>query len=100
MEKRKAHYALPAVKAMVARLGIGTFTATALQGLDRMGLSPADGLTIVLGLQPAMLFKSMTTYADSRVWQDVYHAICPNGKTAYIKITLRPGAAVIQFKEL
>jgi hypothetical protein len=42
MEKRKAHYALPAVKAMVTRLGIGMFTATAWQGLDRMGLSPAD----------------------------------------------------------
>jgi motility quorum-sensing regulator/GCU-specific mRNA interferase toxin len=100
MEKRKAHYSLPEIKASVARLGIGAFTATALQGLGLMGLSPADGLTVVLGLQAEMLFKSMTTYADSRVWQDVYHAICPNGKTAYIKITLRPGTVVIQFKEL
>ena len=100
MEKRKAHYALSAVKAMVAHHGIGAFTATALQGVDRIGLSPADGLSVVLGLQPDMLFKSMTTYADNTVWQDVYHAICPNGKMAYIKITLRPGVAVIQFKEL
>lgn len=65
-----------------------------------MGLYPPDGLAVVLGLQPEMLFKSMTTYADSQVWQDVYHAICPNGKTAYIKITLRPGTVMIQFKEL
>ncbi|MEY2342089.1 type II toxin-antitoxin system MqsR family toxin [Acidithiobacillus sp. IBUN Pt1247-S3] len=100
MEKRKAHYPLPEVKASIARLGIDAFTATALQGLDRMGLSPAEGLAVVLSLQSEMLFKSMTTYADSRVWQDVYHALCPNGKTAYIKITLRPGAVVIQFKEL
>ncbi|WP_312283663.1 type II toxin-antitoxin system MqsR family toxin [Candidatus Igneacidithiobacillus taiwanensis] len=100
MEKRKAHYPLPEVKAAVARLGVGAFTATALRGLDLMGLSLADGLAVVLGLQPETLFKSMTTYADSRVWQDVYHATCPNGKTAYIKITLRPGAVVIQFKEL
>ncbi|GHU30297.1 hypothetical protein AGMMS50256_16950 [Betaproteobacteria bacterium] len=34
-----------------------------------------------------------------RVWQDVYHAPCPNGKTAYIRLTLRDGAVVIQFKE-
>ena len=100
MEKRKAHYSLPEIKASVARLGIGAFTATALQGLGLMGLSPPDGLAVVLGLQPEMLFKSMTTYADSQVWQDVYHAICPNGKTAYINITLRPGTVVIQFKEL
>ena len=53
-----------------------------------------------MGPQPDMLFKSMSTYTDSHVWRDVYPAICPNGKTAYIKITLRPGAMVIQFKEL
>jgi len=34
-----------------------------------------------------------------RVWQDVYHAPCPNGKTAYIKVTIQAGAIVIQFKE-
>ncbi len=46
-----------------------------------------------------MLYKSMTTHADHRVWQDVYHAPCPNGKTAHIKVTLRDGTVVIQFKE-
>jgi len=46
-----------------------------------------------------MLFKSMATHASSQVWQDVYHAPCPNGKTAYIKVTIQSGATVIQFKE-
>ena len=42
----------------------------------------------------------MTTHADSRVWQDVYHAPCPNGKVAYVKLTLTEGGkVVIQFKE-
>jgi motility quorum-sensing regulator/GCU-specific mRNA interferase toxin len=41
----------------------------------------------------------MTTYADHRVWQDVYHADTPVKKQAYIKITLRDMAPVIQFKE-
>lgn len=54
---------------------------------------------MVLGLRRALLFKSMTTHSDSRVWQDVYHAPCPNGKMAYIKVTLRAGSVVIQFKE-
>ena len=44
-------------------------------------------------------YKSMTTYADQRVWQDVYHAATPIRKDAYIKITLRDAAPVIQFKE-
>lgn len=53
----------------------------------------------MLGLDRSMLYKSMTTHADHRVWQDVYHAPCPNGKTAHIKVTLRDGTVVIQFKE-
>ncbi|WP_424255261.1 type II toxin-antitoxin system MqsR family toxin [Desulfoprunum sp.] len=44
-----------------------------------------------------MFYKSMTTIHDATLWQDVYHAPCPNGKTAYIKVTLREGAVVIQF---
>jgi len=55
-----------------------------LRGIDAMGLTEADGLSVVLGLRRDMLFKSMTTNRDSRVWQDVYHAPCPNGKTAYL----------------
>lgn len=41
----------------------------------------------------------MTTHADHKTWQDVYHADTPAGKKAYIKITMRDEAPVIQFKE-
>lgn len=41
----------------------------------------------------------MTSHADHRVWQDVYHAMTPVGKVAYIKITLHGAVPVIQFKE-
>lgn len=99
MEKRKAHYDLQAVKARVALDGVDAFTRTAIRGMDEMGLSEAEGMAVVLGLQRHMLFKSMTTNACSQVWQDVYHAPCPNGKIAYIKVTLQDGAVVIQFKE-
>jgi motility quorum-sensing regulator/GCU-specific mRNA interferase toxin len=64
-----------------------------------MGLDRKATVSVVLSLQRDMLFKSMTTRADHRVWQDVYHAPCPNGKTAYIKVTIQVGAIVIQFKE-
>ncbi|TAN49367.1 MAG: type II toxin-antitoxin system MqsR family toxin [Methylococcaceae bacterium] len=100
MEKRTAHYELNAIKAVVMKSRLAAFTATARQGARRMGLNESETLAVVLGLQPGMLFKSMTTHADHRVWQDVYHAPCANGKTAYIKITLQDGAVVIQFKEL
>nr|WP_262981948.1 type II toxin-antitoxin system MqsR family toxin [Sulfuriferula thiophila] len=45
-----------------------------------MGLSESDGLSIVLGLQQGMLYKSMTTQADSTIWQDVYYAPMPKWK--------------------
>ncbi|EIC30568.1 MULTISPECIES: type II toxin-antitoxin system MqsR family toxin [Methylomicrobium] len=99
MEKRTPHYSLDSIKTQVAALGIRAFTRTAQVGLTQMGLSEAEAVGVVLGLTRGMLYKSMTTHADHRVWQDVYHAPCPNGKTAYIKFTLREGAVVIQFKE-
>jgi len=101
MEKRTAHYNLDTIKAVVANDGIRAFTHTARRGSALMGLSAAQAMEVAMGLTRNMLYKSMTTYANHREWQDVYHAPCPNGRTAYIKFTLRDdGAVVIQFKEL
>jgi motility quorum-sensing regulator/GCU-specific mRNA interferase toxin len=44
--------------------------------------------------------KSMTTHASHKEWQDVYHPQTPNGKTAYVKVTLRDeGSIVIRVKD-
>ena len=64
-----------------------------------MGLTVAEMLTVIASLSRHEFYKSMTAYADHRVWQDVYHAATPARKDAYIKITLRDAAPVIQFKE-
>jgi len=57
---------------------------------------------VVCKLTKQNLYKSMTTYRDHTVWQDVYHAMTPTGIMAYIKLTGytdgRP--PVIQFKRL
>jgi motility quorum-sensing regulator/GCU-specific mRNA interferase toxin len=60
----------------------------------------ADAPGWVLDFHAEQLFKSMATNRDHRVWQDVYHAPCPNGKTAYIKLTIQAGTVVVLFKEL
>lgn len=75
------------------------FTATALFNAAAMGLSEEQVLLVLASLTRAMFYKSMTTHADSSVWQDVYHVPTPNSKIAYIKLTLQQGAVVIQFKE-
>jgi motility quorum-sensing regulator / GCU-specific mRNA interferase toxin len=99
VEKRTPHYDLARVQADVARLGAAAFTKTALDGGRAMGLTSAEMLAVIAVLTRRNFYKSMTTYADHRIWQDVYHAATPARKEAYIKITLREQAPVIQFKE-
>jgi motility quorum-sensing regulator / GCU-specific mRNA interferase toxin len=70
-----------------------------LDGCRAMGLTSTEMLAVIAALTRRDFYKSMTTYADHRVWQDVYHAAPPVRKDAYIKITLRDAAPVIQFKE-
>lgn len=99
MKKRRSHYDLARVQAEVARLGAAAFTKRALDGGRMMGLTSSEMLAVIASLTRRHFYKSMTTYADHRVWQDVYHAATPVRKDAYIKVTLRDGAPVIQFKE-
>lgn len=99
MEKRTPHYNLVLVQGEVVRLGAAAFTKTALDGGRLMGLTTVEMLLVVASLSRRNFYKAMTSFADHRVWQDVYHAPTPVRKDAYIKITLRDGAPVIQFKE-
>jgi motility quorum-sensing regulator / GCU-specific mRNA interferase toxin len=100
LEKKKPHYSLQDAQAIILRDGVLTFTYTSIMGAAALGLSVEAACLVVCQLKTAMFYKSMTTHADSQVWQDVYHAPCPNGKTAYIKLTLTTcGKVVIQFKE-
>jgi motility quorum-sensing regulator/GCU-specific mRNA interferase toxin len=100
MEKSTAHYDLAVVKAETRRLGSKAFTLSAREGGRRMSLSLAQMLRIVHLLEDRMLHKSMTTYADHRIWQDVYHATFQD-REIYIKVSYRPGGGhpVVSFKE-
>lgn len=100
MEKNTPHYDLSVVKAEVLRLGAKAFTGAAREGGRRLDLSLSQMQRIVCALERRMLHKSMTTYADHRIWQDVYH-IKTYGLEIYIKVTYRPGGGppIISFKE-
>ncbi|MBK5550583.1 MULTISPECIES: type II toxin-antitoxin system MqsR family toxin [unclassified Pseudomonas] len=100
MEKNTPHYDLSVVKAQAIRLGTRAFTGTAREGGRRMDLSLSQMLRIVYSLEYRMLHKSMTTCADHRIWQDVYH-IKTHGLEIRIKVTYRPGGGppIISFKE-
>jgi motility quorum-sensing regulator/GCU-specific mRNA interferase toxin len=83
----------------VGRLGAAAFTKAAPDGGREMGLTSDEMLAVIAALTRRDFYKSMTTYADHRIWQDVYHAATPVGKQAHIKVTMRDVAPVIQFKE-
>ena len=100
MEKYTPHYDLALIKAQVIRLGHRAFTATARESARQLELRIGQMRLAVCALEKRMLYKSMTTYSDHRVWQDVY-LIKMYGTEIYIKVTYRSsgGAPVISFKE-
>ena len=54
---------------------------------------------VVLALTPADFYKSMTTHADRRVWQDVYRPMTVAGEI-YLKLTVIDDVLIVSFKEL
>ena len=100
MEKKKPHYRLAEMLAVVATSRADAFTQTALHGAWELGLTAEAAVGAVLGLRQSDFYKSMNTRTDHRIWQDVYHADLSDGAKAYIKLSLRDnGIVVIQFKE-
>ncbi len=98
MEKRVPHYDLVAIQVVVTGQKSAAFTKTALDNGRNMGLTTDEMLAVIASLTRQTFYKSMTTLQDHTVWQDVYHAPTP-AADAYIKLTLRDHALVIQFKE-
>ena len=80
MEKPTPHYELGMIKAQVAHLGPAAFTKTALDGGRDMGLTSSEMLSVLAALTRRNFYKSMTSDADHRIWQDVYHSPNTGGK--------------------
>jgi motility quorum-sensing regulator/GCU-specific mRNA interferase toxin len=99
MEKSTPHYLLHIMQAKVAVAGRAAFTQAALFGGISMGLTDTDMLAVIASLTRHEFYKSMTSYNDHRIWQDVYLARCQNNRIAYIKLTEVAERIVIQFKE-
>jgi motility quorum-sensing regulator/GCU-specific mRNA interferase toxin len=74
-------------------------THSARVGAVALGLSYSDMLTVVLALNAADFYKSMTTYADHTIWQDVYRPKTTAGDV-YLKLTVVDDVLIVSFKEL
>jgi motility quorum-sensing regulator/GCU-specific mRNA interferase toxin len=98
MEKRTPHCTLAVVRAMVAA-GKVRATLSALAGGAALGFDFAGVVSVVEALTPRDFYKSMTTHADHRVWQDVYRPKTLAG-AVYVKLTVIDDVPIVSFKEL
>lgn len=84
MEKRRPTYDLAAIKRVLGRAESLAITGTALRDALALGFARHDVASAIRGMDRSMFVKSMTTYADHRVWQDVYH-VPAEGIVLYVK---------------
>lgn len=59
-------------------------TSSALRDAIALGFDRAGVVETIGGIERRMFYKSMTTFADHRVWQDVYH-VPARGMALYVK---------------
>lgn len=99
MEKKKAQYDLKHIQDLI-RSGKWVMTLTAkINAWEGFQLDIEGVKAVLLDLTRADFFKSMTTFEDHTLWQDVYHHWI-NDVQAYIKLQEADGtrSVVIQFK--
>jgi motility quorum-sensing regulator / GCU-specific mRNA interferase toxin len=97
MEKNTPHYTLSVVQTLV-REGKVRMTRSAVAGAAMLGMTGTGIVATVLSLHAQAFRKSMTTYADHRIWQDVYCARTVVG-SVYLKLTVVDDVLVVSFKE-
>jgi motility quorum-sensing regulator/GCU-specific mRNA interferase toxin len=73
MEKRRPTYDLDAIKAVLGSIETLSMTSTALRDALGLGFDRAGVAEAISRIDRRMFYKSMTTFADHRLWQDVYH---------------------------
>jgi len=85
-EKRQPTYDLEAFKAAFSSVEKLAVTGTALRSAAALGFGRIEIVETIQTMQREHFDKSMTAYADHRLWQDVYYVPSAIG-VLYIKFT-------------
>jgi motility quorum-sensing regulator/GCU-specific mRNA interferase toxin len=85
-DKRKPTYDLTAFRAAFDDVDKLNVTGTAVRSAAALGFGRAGIVATIQTMQRAHFYKSMTSYGDRRIWQDVYHVPSEAG-TLYVKFT-------------
>jgi motility quorum-sensing regulator/GCU-specific mRNA interferase toxin len=101
MEKRKPSFDLYRFKEVASNVTTLDLTGTALASARSIGFDVDDIAELVKTMNRSMFYKSMTSYADHTLWQDVYHVPSNDGRTIYFKFTSNviTEFTVLSFKE-
>ena len=100
IEKRKPHYPLTEVKRAFADAATLNRTFVSKQGASALRMEDAVVVAVIQALSKGDFDKSMTSLANSQIWQDVYRPTW-KGTELYVKFTLDAANAylLISFKE-
>jgi len=98
MEKSTPHCQLSIVRSMI-QAGKVHATRSALAGGAALGFNFHEIVDVVMSLTLNDFYKSMTTYVDHKVWQDVYRPTTRAGEV-YLKLTVVDDVLIVSFKEL
>jgi motility quorum-sensing regulator/GCU-specific mRNA interferase toxin len=100
VEKRKPTYDLEAFKDAMSAVEKLKATGSAIKGAAAIGFGRAEIVATLQTMKRTHFYKSMTAYADHRVWQDVYHVPSEVG-VLYVKFTADAVTAflLLSFKE-
>jgi motility quorum-sensing regulator/GCU-specific mRNA interferase toxin len=85
-EKRRPTYDLAAFKEAFNAVDKLHVTGSALRGAAALGFGRREIVATIQRMERGQFYKSMTAYADHRLWQDVYHVPSEAGML-YVKFT-------------
>lgn len=99
MEKRKPTYDLEGFRQEFCSVRALRMTRTAQDATLRLGLTREDVVQVVQSMKRDHFYKSMTSFDDHRVWQDVYHVPWED-LVLYVKLTVDElGRLILSMKE-
>lgn len=99
VEKRIPTYDLDGFRQEFCSTKALRMTRTAQNDVLQLGLSLQDVVQVVQRMKRIHFYKSMTTYANHRIWQDVYH-VPWSSLLLYVKLTVDDcGRLIVSMKE-
>jgi len=85
-EKKKPTYDLEAFQSQCSDAASLNATTTAIKNGSDLGFTRQGMVDVIQTMRRAHFYKSMTSYTNYRVWQDVYHVPSVAG-VLYVKFT-------------